>query len=90
LLQKWHEKQDARRLTHKELTDLRQRAIHAVQTGESPEVVARVMAVSRQALYGWLARYRQGGWDALDARKRVGGRGSLALRIALALQHDHQ
>jgi len=65
-------KQDARRLTHKELTDLRQRAIHAVHTGESPEVVARVMAVSRQALYGWLARYRQGGWDALDARKRGG------------------
>jgi len=65
-------KQDARRLTHKELTDLRHRAIHAVHAGESPEVVARVMGVSRQALYGWLARYRLCGWVALDARKRGG------------------
>lgn len=54
------------------LTELRKRAVTQVQAGESPEVVARVFGVSRQAVYGWLARYRQGGWHALEARKRGG------------------
>lgn len=54
------------------LTELRTRAVTQVQAGESPEVVARVFGVSRQAVYGWLARYRHGGWHALDARKRGG------------------
>lgn len=54
------------------LTDLRTRAVTQVQAGESPELVARVLGVSRQAVYGWLARYRAGGWGALDARKRGG------------------
>ncbi len=63
---------DARRLTHTSLTDLRKRGVAQVQAGESPEVVARVLGISRQTIYGWLARYRQGGWGALDARKRGG------------------
>lgn len=45
-------KQDARRLTHKELTDIGQRAIHAAYDGESPEVVGGVMGLPRQALTG--------------------------------------
>lgn len=65
-------KRDARRLDHRGLTELRRRAVSAVQGGESPEIVARVMGVSRGALYGWLGRYRHGGWDALDARRRGG------------------
>jgi transposase len=64
--------QDARKLDHKGLTQLRQRAIHAVQNGESPEIVARVLGVSRAAIYNWLAKYRQGGLGQLDARKRGG------------------
>ena len=44
-------KQDARKLDHKGLTQLRQHAIHAVQNGESPEIVARVLGVSRAAIY---------------------------------------
>ena len=63
---------DARRLTHEQLTELRKRAVASVQAGESPEVVARVLGVSRQAVYGWLARYRGGGWQMLDAKKRGG------------------
>jgi len=63
---------DARRLTHSQLTDLRHRAVAAVQGGESPEVVARIFGVNRVSVYGWLARYRQGGWDGLNARKRGG------------------
>jgi transposase len=65
---------DARRLDHKTLTELRKRAVMSVQKGESPEAVARILQISRQAMYGWLARYREGGWDNLDAKKRGGRR----------------
>jgi len=63
---------DARRLSHDKLTDLRRRGVSAVQDGESPEQVARVLGVHRTTVYGWLARYRDGGWHRLDARKRGG------------------
>lgn len=63
---------DCRKLTAKELSDLRKRAVTAVQKGESPEVVARALQVSRSALYGWLALYRSGGWSRLEAGKRGG------------------
>lgn len=65
-------KNDARRLNHKSLTDLRRRAVARVQEGESPEAVAKVLDISRATMYGWLARYRNGGWGALDAAKRGG------------------
>ena len=65
-------KNDARKLDHKTLTELRKRAISSVQDGESPEVVARAMGINRVTIYGWLARYRDGGWGALDAKKRGG------------------
>jgi len=63
---------DARRLKHEELTELRKRGVMAVQNGEAPEDVARILGVSRVTIYNWLALYRKGGWDALDARKRGG------------------
>lgn len=63
---------DARRLTHSSLTDLRKRAVGSVQDGQRPEMVAKALAISRATIYGWLARYRDGGWGALDARKRGG------------------
>ena len=65
-------KTDARKLKHDQLTELRRRGVAAVQEGESPEVVARILGVNRVTVYGWLARYRDGGWDQLDARKRGG------------------
>jgi transposase len=65
-------KSDARRLTHQTLTELRTRAVQSVQSGESPETVAKVFGVNRVTVYGWLARYRHGGWGALDAKKRGG------------------
>ena len=49
--------QDARNLSHDKLTELRRRAVTAVQNGESPEDVARVMVVNRASVYGWLALY---------------------------------
>jgi transposase len=63
---------DGRKLKHEVLTELRKRAIARVQSGESPEVVVRAMGFSRACIYNWLAMYRAGGWDALDARKRGG------------------
>ncbi len=63
---------DARRLTHNELTELRKRGVLAVQQGQRATLVAKVLGVQRSTLFGWLARYRQGGWHALDARKRGG------------------
>jgi len=43
-----------------------------VQEGHSPELVAKTMGIARATMYGWLARYRDGGWGSLDARKRGG------------------
>jgi len=63
---------DARRLTHKTLTKLRKRGVASVQDGQSPETVALALGINRVTMYGWLARYRDGGWEALDARKRGG------------------
>lgn len=65
-------RRDARGLTHDQLTELRKRAVGAVQGGESPEVVARAMGINRVTIYGWIALYRSGGWGKLDARKRGG------------------
>jgi transposase len=63
---------DARRLDYKTLTELRKRAVGSVHDGESPEIVARALSISRATMYGWLSRYRDGGWGGLDARKRGG------------------
>lgn len=65
-------KQDARKLNRQSLTDLRRRAVGSVQDGNSPDEVADTLGVSRAAVFGWLALYRSGGWDGLDARKRGG------------------
>jgi transposase len=63
---------DARRLKHNELTELRKRGVSAVQDGQHAVLVAKVLGVQKSTLFGWLARYRRGGWSALDARKRGG------------------
>lgn len=46
---------DARRLSAKELTNLRIRGVRAVQNGESPGTVAAVPGVLRVAVYPWLS-----------------------------------
>lgn len=72
---------DARKLTAKELTALRIRGVSAVQEGQSPEVVAAVLGVSRATVYAWLALYRSGGWGALNAAKRGGRKPKLNGKI---------
>jgi len=63
---------DARKLDHATLEEMRIRAVRSVQAGESPEVVARSMRISRRTIYGWLAQYRRGGWGALKAKPLFG------------------
>ncbi|HUI20880.1 MAG TPA: helix-turn-helix domain-containing protein, partial [Methylocella sp.] len=63
---------DARRLDHKTLEAMRERAVREVQRGESPEVVARVLGLDRSTVYGWLVRYRRGGWGGLKAKPLFG------------------
>jgi transposase len=65
-------KTDARKLDQRTLTAVRQRAVASVQEGHSPEIVAKTMGIARATMYGWLAKYRDGGWGSLDARKRGG------------------
>ncbi len=54
------------------LSDLRRRGVASVQDGQTPDEVARVLCVSRAAVFNWLAIYRSGGWHALEARQRGG------------------
>ena len=65
-------KTDGRKLKHDVLTELRKRAVAMVQSGESPEVVVKTLGFARACIYNWLAMYRAGGWDALEAKKRGG------------------
>jgi transposase len=78
---------DARKLTHNELTELRKRGVKAVQDGQSVTLVAKVLGIQQSTLFGWLARYRQGGWGALDAHKR-GGRPSKLTAKMIAWIYD--
>jgi transposase len=66
---------DGRKLDHKTLEVLRMRAVEQVAAGAHPEDVAEAMGFHRNTVYGWLAKVREGGRDALRA-KRVPGRPS--------------
>lgn len=63
---------DARALGHTTLSELRERGVTAVQSGESPRAVAATLGVNLRTVFCWLAEYRRGGWDGLKARKRGG------------------
>lgn len=63
---------DARSLDHKTLEALRIRAVRSVQAGGSPSDVARALGVTVRTMYGWLARYRRGGWGGLKAKPLFG------------------
>jgi transposase len=65
-------KDDARKLDHKTLEEMRMRAVKRIQDGESPGIIARVLGVDRSTVYGWLARYRRGGWNGLKAKPLSG------------------
>jgi transposase-like protein len=64
---------DGRKLDHRTLEVLRLRAVEQVQAGAHPEQVAAALGLHRKTVYGWLAKFREGGRDALVA-KPVPGR----------------
>lgn len=59
---------DGRKLDHATLETLRIRAVQAIEAGEHPEDVARAMGMARGTVFGWVAKYREGGVAALKAR----------------------
>jgi transposase len=73
----WHDRcvrgNDGRKLDHQTLEALRLRAVEQVQAGGHPEDVALALGLHRKTVYGWLAKFREGGADALRA-KPVPGR----------------
>lgn len=50
----------------------RKQVVEAVQRGESPSVVGRVLGIALRTVFDWLARYRAGGWDGLREGRRSG------------------
>jgi hypothetical protein len=64
---------DGRKLDHKTLEQLRIRAVGQIEHGAHPEDVAAALGMTRAAVYGWLAKYREGGLEALKARRSPGG-----------------
>ena len=66
-------KTDARRLDRKSQETLRIRGVKAVQSGQSPEEVAKTLVIHRSTMYNWLSKYSEGGFDNLK-RKASSGR----------------
>ena len=66
------EKLDGRKISPKAMEEIRIRAVQRVQAGESPETVIKTLGFARACIYNWLARYRAGGWHALQTGKRSG------------------
>jgi len=66
---------DGRKLDHRTLEALRLRAVDQVAQGAHPEDVAAALGMHRKTVYGWLAKARSGGREALSA-KPVPGRPS--------------
>jgi hypothetical protein len=65
---------DGRKLDHKILEQLRIRAVRQIQQGAHPEAVAAGLGMTRAAVYGWLARYREGGWTHCGPSRSPDGR----------------
>lgn len=63
---------DGRKLDHATLEQIRIRAVQRVEAGESPEVVIAALGLSRSCIYDWIAKYREGGIDALKAKPLEG------------------
>ncbi|MEE9279078.1 MAG: IS630 family transposase [Myxococcota bacterium] len=65
-------RRDGRKLGRKALEDIRIQAVQQVEAGESPEDVVRTLGFSRAVIYEWIAKYRDGGIDALRAKRATG------------------
>jgi transposase len=63
---------DGRKLDHKTLEQLRIRAVQQIQAGAHPEAIAEALGLARSTVFGWMARYREGGLEALRAKPGPG------------------
>jgi len=59
---------DGRKLDHKALEQIRIRVVRQVEDGARPEGLAGALGFARSTVFGWVARYREGGLEALKAR----------------------
>jgi transposase len=59
---------DGRKLDHATLEAMRIRAVRQIEAGEHPEAVAAALGLSRSTVFGWVAKYREGGLEALRAK----------------------
>src|SRR2546426_3053325 len=70
---------DGRTLDHKALEHIRILAVRrVVEDGEAPSVVMESLGFSRTAIYPWLRKFEQEGWDALVERIAAGPEPKLA------------
>lgn len=65
-------KLDGRKLKHEVLEAIRIRAVLAVEAGESPEAVVKSLGFTRPCIYKWIAKYREGGIEALKSKPLAG------------------
>ena len=65
-------KVDGRKIKRSTREDFRILAVKRVEAGESPEEVIRSYGFHRSCIYTWLARYREGGYEALKTKKIPG------------------
>ena len=63
---------DGRKINRKALEAIRIRAVKRVEAGESPEVVIKTLGLTRPRIYEWIAKYREGGIEALRSSKASG------------------
>src|SRR5208337_4196699 len=59
---------DGRKLDHKTLEQVRIRVVQQVENRAGPGYLAGALGFARSTVFGWMARYREGGLDALKAR----------------------
>lgn len=64
---------DGRKLDHQTLEAIRIRAVRQIEAGAHREDVAATLGMNRSTVFGWVAKYREGGEAALQA-KPVPGR----------------
>lgn len=64
---------DGRKLDHQTLEAVRIRAVEQIQAGAHPEDVAESLGMDRSTVFAWVAKFREGGVEALRA-KPVPGR----------------
>jgi transposase-like protein len=73
---------DGRKLDHKTLEALRLRAVAQIEGGAHPEDVAQALGLHRSTVFGWVAKYREGGKGA--AGQAGAGPAAEAVRSAVA------